>query len=127
VKSLAEQTTKATGEVTQQISSIQRATEESVSAIEEITETINRVSEISSTVAVAVKEQGAAARQIAGNVQQASEGTSTVASNISDVEREAAETGTASAEVLLAAQSLSAQSQRLKGEVGTFLMTVRAA
>jgi len=127
VKSLAEQTTKATGEVAQQISSIQRATEESVSAIQEITETINRVSEISSTVAVAVEEQGAATRQIAANVQQVSKGTSTVASNISDVERGAADTGIASAEVLSAAQSLSAQSQRLKGEVGTFLMTVRAA
>jgi methyl-accepting chemotaxis protein len=127
VKSLAEQTTKATGEVAQQISSIQQATEESVSAIKEITETINRVSEISSTVAVAVEEQGAATRQIAVNVQQASEGTSTVASSISDVERGAAETGTASAEMLSAAQSLSAQSQRLKSEVGTFLTTVRAA
>jgi hypothetical protein len=54
----AEQTTKAAGEVAQQISSIQSATEESISAIKEITETINRVSEISSTVAVAVEEQG---------------------------------------------------------------------
>jgi methyl-accepting chemotaxis protein len=127
VKSLAEQTTKATGEVSQQISSIQQATEESVSAIKEITETINRVSEISSTVAVAVEEQGAATRQIAVNVQQASDGTSTVASNISDVERGATETGSASAEMLSAAQSLSAQSQRLKNEVGAFLTTVRAA
>jgi len=127
VKSLAEQTTKATGEVSKQISSIQQATEESVSAIKEITETINRVSEISSTVAVAVEEQGAATRQIAVKVQRASEGTSTVAANISDVERGAAETGSASAEMLSAAQSLSAQSQRLKREVGTFLTTVRAA
>ena len=127
VKSLAEQTTKATGEVSQQISSIQQATEGSVSAIKEITETINRVSEISSTVAVAVEEQGAATRQIAVNVQQASEGTSTVASNISDVENGAAETGTASAEMFSAAQSLLAQSHRLKSEVGTFLTTVRAA
>ena len=53
--------------------------------------------------------------------------TSAVASNISDVERGSSETGTASAEVLSAAQSLSAQSQRLKSEVSTFLMTVRAA
>jgi methyl-accepting chemotaxis protein len=127
VKSLAEQTTKATEEVTQQISSIQRATEESVSSIRQITETISRVSEISSTVAAAVEEQGTATRQIALNVQQASEGTSTVASNIGDVERGSNETGTASAEVLAAAQSLSSQSRRLKSEVGTFLLTVRAA
>jgi methyl-accepting chemotaxis protein len=127
VKSLAEQTTKATKEVAQQVSSIQRATEESVSSIRQITETINRVSEISSTVAAAVEEQGTATRQIALNVQQASQGTSTVASNIGDVERGSNETGIASAEVLAAAQSLSSQSRRLKSEVGTFLMTVRAA
>jgi methyl-accepting chemotaxis protein len=127
VKSLAEQTARATGEVAQQIASIQAATEESVSAIQGITETINRVSEISSTVAVAVEEQGGATRQIALNVQEASKGTSTVASNISDVQRGSSETGAASAEVFSAAQSLSAQSQRLKSEVGTFLMTVRAA
>jgi methyl-accepting chemotaxis protein len=78
-------------------------------------------------VAAAVEEQGAATRQIAVNVQQASEGTSTVASNISDVERGSSETGTASAEVLSAALSLSAQSQRLKSEVSTFLMIVRPA
>jgi methyl-accepting chemotaxis protein len=66
VKSLAGQTTKATGEVSQQISSIQQANEESVSAIKEITETINRVSEISSRVAVAVEEQGAATRHVSG-------------------------------------------------------------
>jgi hypothetical protein len=78
-------------------------------------------------VAAAVEEQGAATRQIAVNVQQASEGRSTVASNISDVERGSSETGTASAEVLSAALSLSAQSQRLKSEVSTFLMIVRPA
>lgn len=127
VKSLAEQTTKSTGEVAQQISSIQNATDESVAAIMDITRTITRVSEISSTVAVAVEEQGSATRQIAVNVQQASEGTSTVASNISNVERGSSETGEASAEVLSAAKSLSAQSQRLKHEVDAFLMTVRAA
>lgn len=127
VKSLAEQTARATGEVAQQISSIQAATEESVSAIKEITETINRVSDISSTVAIAVEEQGGATRQIALNVQEASKGTSTVASNISDVQRGSNETEVASTEVFSAAQSLSAQSQRLKSEVGTFLKTVRAA
>jgi methyl-accepting chemotaxis protein len=127
VKSLAEQTAKATGEIAQQISSIQIATEESVSAIKEITDTITCVSEISSTVAITIEELGAATGQIAKNVQQASEGTSTVASNIGDVQRGSSETGVASAEVFSAARSLSAESHRLKNEVGSFLTTVRAA
>lgn len=127
VKSLAEQTAKATGEVGQQISSIQSATEESVVAIKEISETVTRVSEISAAVATAIEEQGSATRQIALSVQQASEGTVTVASNINDVRKGSSETGLASAEVFSAARSLSAQSERLKSEVAEFLMTVRAA
>jgi methyl-accepting chemotaxis protein len=127
VKALAEQTAKATGEIGQQINGIQAATQDSVSAIKEISITIERLSEISSTIAAAVEEQGAATQEISRNVQQAALGTQQVSSNIADVEHGATETGTASAEVLAAAQSLSSDSERLKLEVGKFLDTVRAA
>jgi len=60
-------------------------------------------------------------------VQQAAQGTEQVASNISDVQRGASETGSASSKVLSSAQSLSLESTRLKVEVGKFLDTVRAA
>ncbi len=63
VKALAEQTAKATGESGQQITGIQAATQESVSAIKEISGTIERLSEISSTIAAAVEEQGAATQR----------------------------------------------------------------
>ncbi|WP_322516684.1 methyl-accepting chemotaxis protein [Rhodopseudomonas palustris] len=127
VKALAEQTAKATGEISQQISSIQTATQGSVAAIKEISSTINRMSEISSTIASAVEEQGAATLEISRNVQQAAQGTQQVSSNITDVERGASETGSASSEVLSAAQSLSRDSNRLRMEVGKFLTSVRAA
>jgi methyl-accepting chemotaxis protein len=104
VKALAEQTAKATGEISMQISGIQAATQDSVSAIKEIGDTIGRMSEISSTIASAVEEQGAATQ-----------------------ERGASETGSSSSEVLSAAQSLSGESNRLKLEVGKFLSAVRAA
>jgi methyl-accepting chemotaxis protein len=127
VKALAEQTAKATGEISQQISGIQAATHESVGAIKEIGDTIGRMSEISSTIAAAVEQQGAATQEISRNIQHASEGTSQVSSNIADVQRGAGETGSASAQVLSSAQSLSSESNRLKLEVGKFLNTVRAA
>ena len=127
VKALAEQTAKATGEISQQISSIQAATSQSVGAINAITGTINRMSEIASTIASAVEEQGAATQEIARNVQQAAQGTQQVSSNITDVQRGTAETGSASAQVLSSAQSLSQDSNRLKTEVGKFLNSVRAA
>ena len=127
VKALAEQTAKATGEIGQQITGIQAATQESVGAIKEISGTIERLSEISSTIAAAVEEQGAATQEISRNVQQAAQGTQQVSSNITDVQRGASETGSASSQVLSAAQSLSGDSNRLKLEVGKFLNTVRAA
>ncbi|TMK47898.1 MAG: HAMP domain-containing protein [Alphaproteobacteria bacterium] len=127
VKALAEQTAKATGEIGQQITGIQAATQDSVNAIKEISGTIEKLSEISATVAAAVEEQGAATQEISRNVQQAAQGTQQVTSNITDVQRGAAENGSASSQVLSAAQSLSSDSNRLKLEVGKFLNSVRAA
>jgi methyl-accepting chemotaxis protein len=127
VKALAEQTSKATGEIGQQISGIQAATQDSVNAIKEISGTIERLSEISSTIAAAVEEQGAATQEISRNVQQAAHGTQQVSAGITDVQRGASETGSASTQVLSAAQSLSGDSSRLKVEVDKFLNSVRAA
>ena len=127
VKALAEQTARATGEISQQITGIQNATHESVGAIKEIGDTIGKMSEIASTIASAVEEQGAATQEISRNVQQAAQGTTQVSANITDVQRGASETGSASSQVLTAAQSLSRDSNRLKTEVGKFLNTVRAA
>ncbi|HEY0331706.1 MAG TPA: methyl-accepting chemotaxis protein [Rhodopseudomonas sp.] len=127
VKALAEQTAKATGEIGQQITGIQAATQESVGAIKEIGDTIGKMSEIASTIAAAVEQQGAATQEISRNVQQAAQGTHEVSSNITDVQRGASETGSASSQVLAAAQSLSRDSNRLKHEVSRFLQTVRSA
>ncbi|TWB01503.1 methyl-accepting chemotaxis protein [Bradyrhizobium stylosanthis] len=127
VKTLAEQTAKATGEISLQISGIQTATQESVNAIRDISATIERLSEVSSTIAAAVEEQGAATQEISRNVQQAAHGTQQVSSNITDVQRGAAETGSASSQVLSTAKMLATDSNRLKDEVGKFLRTVRAA
>jgi methyl-accepting chemotaxis protein len=127
VKALAEQTAKATGEIGQQITGIQAATQESVNSIKEISGTIEKLSEIASTIASAVEEQGAATQEISRNVQQAAHGTQQVSSNVTDVQRGASETGSASSQVLSAAKSLSGDSNRLKLEVGKFLSSVRAA
>jgi len=127
VKALAEQTAKATGEISQQINGIQAATQDSVAAIKEIGDTIGKMSEIASSIASAVEEQGAATQEISRNVQRAAQGTQQVSSNITDVQRGTSETGSASSQVLSAAQSLLRDSNLLKLEVGKFLNTVRAA
>ncbi|WP_410469377.1 methyl-accepting chemotaxis protein [Bradyrhizobium sp.] len=127
VKALAEQTAKATDEISQQINGIQAATQESVTAIKDIGQTIEKMSEIASTIASAVEEQGAATQEISRSIQQAAHGTQQVSANITDVQRGASATGQASAQVLNAAQSLAGESSRLKREVTRFLGSVRAA
>ncbi|MFN5687743.1 methyl-accepting chemotaxis protein, partial [Bradyrhizobium sp.] len=126
-KALAEQTAKATDEISQQINGIQAATQESVTAIKDIGQTIEKMSEIASTIASAVEEQGAATQEISRSIQQAAHGTQQVSANITDVQRGASATGQASAQVLNAAQSLAGESSRLKREVTRFLGSVRAA
>jgi methyl-accepting chemotaxis protein len=127
VKALAAQTAKATDEIGTQITGMQAATHDSVGAIKEIGATITRISNIATTIAATIEEQGAATSEIARNVNEAAKGTAEVAARITEVNRGAGATGSASAQVLASARSLSLQSRNLKAEVENFLNTVRAA
>ncbi len=127
VKSLANQTAKATEEIAAQISSMQSATTASVEAIKGIGTTIGRVSEIATSIASAVEEQGAATQEIARNVQQAAAGTSEVSSNIAGVAEAASETAKTSTQVQEASEALAQQAEVLRVEVDKFFTRVKAA
>jgi ABC-type transporter Mla subunit MlaD len=126
VKSLAEQTAKATGEIGQQVTSIQTATGVSAEAIREIGATIERMSQIASTIAAAVEQQGSATQGISSNAQHAVVGARDVSSNIADVQSGAAQTGNAASRVLAAAGSLANDSEKLKAQARHFLDRLRA-
>ncbi|SCZ28747.1 methyl-accepting chemotaxis protein [Afifella marina] len=127
VKTLAEQTSKATGEISQQITAVQEATNEVVKAIESITGTIKQIDEISSTIASSVEEQGSATGEIAQNVQQAAQGTQEVSTNIVAVTSAANDTGRVSSEIVHAANDLDTQASSLRQQVDIFIERVRAA
>jgi methyl-accepting chemotaxis protein len=127
VKALANQTAKATEEISAQIHGIQSATGEAVAAIQAIGGTIAEINEISSAIANAVDQQGTATREISGNVQQAASGTNEVNNNIVAVAQTSSEAGKAASKLLVAANGLSTQSEQLKREVAGFLNSVRAA
>ena len=127
VKSLAEQTAKATDQISAQVLSIQTSSSEAVSAIKGITATINQMSEISSAIASAVEEQGSATQEIARNVQQAAQGTSEITSNVSGVQQAAGDTGAAAHQVLEASNELSRQSETMRTQVESFLDNIKAA
>ena len=127
VKALAEQTAKATNEISGQIAQIQASTGQAVTSIGGITGRIREISGVATSIAAAVEQQGAATQEIVRNVAQAAMGTGEVTSNISGVAGAAEETGAAASQVLGAASELSRQSEQLASEVGRFLATVRAA
>jgi methyl-accepting chemotaxis protein len=127
VKALANQTAKATEEISAQVQSIQSATGEAVNAIQAIGGTIAEIDEISSQIAAAVDQQGAATSEIAGNVQQAAVGTRDVSENIIAVTRASDEAHVATSRLLEAANGLTSQSTQLKSEVDSFLGSLRAA
>jgi len=125
VKNLANQTARATEEISSQIGDIQAATRESVMAIQGITGTISQINQIASAIAIAVQEQGLATQEITRNVEQASAGTTEVSSNIQGVNQAASETGHAASQISEAASELGVQSDTLKNKVDQFLSQIR--
>ncbi|MBF0395008.1 MAG: MCP four helix bundle domain-containing protein [Alphaproteobacteria bacterium] len=126
VKSLANQTARATDDISKQIAGVQGATQQAVGAIKDIAGLITSINEVSAGIASAVEEQSAATREIARNVQQAAAGTQEVTTNIAGVQQAAEEAGHGSRQVLGAAGELSRQSENLRREVDSFIARGRA-
>lgn len=127
VKSLASQTAKATDEISEQMTAMQDATGESVSAITEINTVIQELGETASSVASAIGQQEQATQEISHNAQEASAGTQIVSQSITSVQDAVRETGAAASQVLSRASELSEQSTALDTQIATFVAEIRAA
>ncbi|EME71070.1 methyl-accepting chemotaxis protein [Paramagnetospirillum caucaseum] len=127
VKHLANQTGRATEEISQQISAVQEATLQAVDAIGGIVKRIEEINQISAAIASAVEEQSAATAEIARNVQQAASGTQEVSANIGGVTQAAEETGSVATTVLTSVQAVNRQADSLRGVVANFLTGVKTA
>ena len=127
VKALANQTAKATEEISSQVAAMQASTSEAVASIGGITETISQMSEITVSISTAVEQQGGATREIARNIQSVAAGSNEISTHIGGVTTAAAATGKAASEVLANARELDTQSGMLRSAVDEFLVKVRAA
>jgi len=127
VKSLAEQTARATDDIAAQISAIQNETNGAVDAISGIGKTIAEINQITTAISSAVEQQSASTQEIARNCQEAAYGTQEVSSNIAGVNKAADESGTASKEVLESARQLASETETLRTEIDSFLSNIRAA
>ncbi|MTH97866.1 methyl-accepting chemotaxis protein [Roseibium sp. RKSG952] len=127
VKELATQTSKATEEISGQISEIQSATDESVSAIADILKIMEEVNSYASAIAAAVEQQGAATTEISDNIQRAAEGTGQVKASMNQLSLAVGQTSQSADMVLSASGDLSAKTDQLKTEVEHFLTEVAAS
>jgi methyl-accepting chemotaxis protein len=127
VKALANQTAKATEEISAQVAAMQASTSDAVVSIGGITETIAQMSEITVSISTAIEQQGDATREIARNIQSVAAGSSEISTHIGGVTTAAAATGKAASDVLSNARELDNQSGMLRNAVDEFLTKVRAA
>ena len=127
VKALANQTAKATEEISAQVAAMQSSTGDAVTAINGITETIAQMSEITVSISTAMEQQGDATREIARNIQSVAAGSTEISTHIGGVTTAATATGKAASEVLANARELDQQSGMLRSAVGGFLAKIRAA
>ncbi len=127
VKNLANESTKATEEISSQIAHIQQISQTSAEAIDTICRIIREMDEISGTISAAIQEQTSATQEISRNVSEAYTGTSEVTQNIGSVSDAANSTGSASHQVLSAADELSRQSEILQEEFTVFIKELAAA
>ena len=126
VKSLANQTARATEDISRQISEVQKETSTSVNAIAGIGKIINHINEITTSIASAVEEQTSATREISRSVQEASSGMQEVSNSIKGVNEAAIDTGKSSEEILQESKSISKLATQLKGSVDGFITSVRS-
>jgi methyl-accepting chemotaxis protein len=127
VKSLANQTAKATDDIAVQIGAMQQATDEAVDAISGIGTTISQIRDIATAISAAVEQQGATTLSIKSNTEEVARSTSGVASNISHLNNGASRTGETAQRVLDAATQLDGQAELLRSEIMQFLDGLRAA
>ena len=127
VKSLANQTAKATEEISAQIAAVQKVAKDAMGAIKGIGSTISEVSAVATTIASAVEQQGAATQEITRNTQEAARRTKDASAGIAGVSAGADATGAAAQNVRSAAETLGVQTEQLRGQVHDFLAKIRAA
>jgi methyl-accepting chemotaxis protein len=125
VKSLANQTAKATEEIAQQVAGIQTSTKSAVEAVRNVAASMTEIEKVTTAIASAVEEQGAATQEISRNANLAAQGTKVLADNISTVNGAIGETTRSAGAVLDASLSLSGEANRLTEEVQNFFMALR--
>ena len=127
VKALANQTSRATEDISKQVAAIQHATKHSVEEISSIARAIEELTAVASTIAAAVEEQSATTREIAGSMQTAAGGTARASDEIHSIEQVASRSAAAVTEIDAWSGRLSTRAAELEAKVTSSFDRVRAA
>ena len=127
VKSLAEQTAKATEQISDQIAHVQSVVGDAVDAIEKVSVSIDQVNQVSASISAAVEEQNAATAEISRNTEQTASSAGSVSHTITEVLSGAQETSSAAGGVVGAAEELGRQAEQLRTDAANFLDQIRKA
>ncbi|MGH6682858.1 MAG: methyl-accepting chemotaxis protein [Pseudolabrys sp.] len=127
VKALANQTSRATEEISQQVAGIQDATRKSVDEISSIARAIEQLTIAATSIASAVEQQSATTRSIAASIQTAAGNTASASAEILSVEQAASRSAAAFSEIVDLTERVSARANDLESKVTTFFSRVRAA
>jgi len=127
VKSLAQQTAKATDEISAKIGEIQSATDVTVQSIGRIVSTIEMIRSSTTSIAGAVEQQGAATQDIATNTARAASGTADVSQRMNTVSAAAQETGAAAEQLRGLSDALAERAHSLEAEIENFVVQLKSA
>jgi len=127
VKSLANQTAKATEEIARRVDAVQRQTGDVVSALDEVGASIHGLEEVANQIAAAVEQQNAATREISRNIEQAAGGTAQVSANVTSIREAAGRNGDGATQVRAASEKLSGSADSLRRSVEDFLAAIQRA
>ena len=125
VKTLANQTARATEEISAQIGAVQTTSAKAVEMIGRVRDTIRDVHGVAAAIAAAVEEQNAATAEISRSAQLAADGVDRMAHGIANAGEAAAETGRDAAQVLAASSATAERSHHIQQAVEEFLASVR--
>jgi methyl-accepting chemotaxis protein len=127
VKTLAEQTARATQTIASKIADVQASANDAASSIREIAAAMSEVNFITSSIATAIEQQGAATREIDGSVRQASDGAKNVTANMASVTDAVHQASRSAQQVHEVSAEVNSRTQELRSEIQQFLTSVAAA
>jgi len=125
VKNLANQTAKATEEISRQVFTIQSAAGEAVSDINGVVETIRRIDQIAAAIASAVQEQEASTREISAHIEEVAVQAHEVSQSVAQVAASSAQACGGTVRVLWSASSLGKVVEDLNRQVDDYVRKVR--